>query len=59
MGADISNNSNIDKDEIRLSELSPNSIFRLKQELSNNPSGFKLNKNQAKSLLKLEQREIE
>ena len=58
MGADI-NDSNIERDEIRLSELSPNSIFRLKQELSNKPSGFKINKNQAKSLLKLEQREIE
>ena len=34
MGADFSNNSNstIDREEIILKELSPNSIFRLKQE---------------------------
>ena len=59
MGADYPTNSNIEKEEIRLSELSPNSIFKIKQEFSHNPSGFHLGKNQAMSLLKLEQREVE
>ena len=59
MGADYPSDSNIEKDELRLCELSPNSIFRLKQELSRNPSGFHLNKKQAMALLKIEQREVE
>ena len=59
MGADYPTNSNIERDDIRLSELSPNSIFRLKQELSRNPSGFRLNKKQAMFYLKLEQREVD
>ena len=59
MGADFPTNSNIERDEIRLSELGPNSIFRLKQELSQNPKGFHLNKKQAMTLLKLEPRVVE
>ena len=53
MGADYPSNSNIEQEDIRLSELSPNSIFRLKQEFSRNPSGFRLNKKQAMYFLKL------
>ena len=59
MGADYPSNSNIEQEDIRLSELSPNSIFRLKQEFSRNPSGFRLNKKQAMYFLKLDQRETE
>ena len=59
MGAEIPTNSNIEREEIRLSELNPNSIFRLKQEFSRNPSGFKISKKQAMSFLKLDQREVE
>ena len=61
MGADFSNNSNstIDREEIILKELSPSSIFRLKQEFSRNPTGFHLGKKQAMSILKIGQRETE
>ena len=59
MGADIPTNSNIEREDIRLSELNPNTIFRLKQEFSRNPSGFKISKKQAMSFLKLDQREVE
>ena len=61
MGSDYSNNSNsrIGNEEIRLKELSPNSIFRLKQEFSRNPSGFHLGRKQAMSILKIGQRETE
>ena len=51
MGADYPSNSNIEREDIRLSELSPNSIFRLKQEFSRNPTGFHLGKKQAMSIL--------
>ena len=61
MGADYSNNlnTNINQDEIKLKELSPNSIFRLKQEFARNPTGFHLGRKQAMSILKIGQREVE
>ena len=61
MGADISNNlsSNIGNEEIKLKELCPSAIFRLKQEFSRNPKGFHLGRKQAMSLLKIGQREVE
>ncbi|MBP3801902.1 MAG: EF-hand domain-containing protein, partial [Clostridia bacterium] len=61
MGADNSNNvnSSVGNDEILLKQLSPNSIFHLKQEFSRNPTGFHLGKKQAMSILKIGQREIE
>ena len=61
MGADYSNNqnSNIGNEEIKLKELSPSSIFRLKQEFSRNPTGFHLGRKQAMSILKIGQREVE
>ena len=61
MGSDYSNNSNanIGNEELKLKELSPNSIFRLKQEFSRNPSGFHLGRKQAMSILKIGQREVE
>ena len=57
MGADFSNNSNsnIEREEIKLKELTPNSIFRLKQEFSRNPSGFHLGRKQAMSILNIGQ----
>ena len=61
MGADYSNNlsSNIGSEEIKLKELCPSSIFRLKQEFTRNPQGFHLGKKQAMSFLKIGQREVE
>ena len=61
MGADYSSNSNsnIGNEELKLKELSPNAIFRLKQEFSRNPQGFHLGKKQAMSMLKIGQREAE
>ena len=53
MESDYSNNSNanIGNEELKLKELSPNSIFCLKQEFSRNPSGFHLGRKQAMSIL--------
>ena len=61
MGADCSNNldSSVGREEIQLKELSPNAIFRLKQEFSRNPTGFHLGRKQAMSILKIGQREAE
>ena len=61
MGADYSSNSNsnIGNEELKLKELSPNAIFRLKQEFSRNPQGLHLGKKQIMSFLKIGQRETE
>ena len=61
MGADYSHNLNqsFSEEEIKLKELSPSSIFKLKQEFSRNPQGFHLGRKQAMNLLKIDQREVE
>ena len=61
MGADLSNDENCDvrKEDIKLKELNPNAILRIKQSFARNPGGVHLDRKQVMTQLGIGQRETE